>query len=185
MIRAFIAVRIDPAPALMPLLKTLAGCGRPVRPIAPEQLHLTLRFLGAIDADAAPDIVAAMQLAVARTRVFDVRLVGLGAFPQPDRPRIVWVALRGTEPLDPIVHRLDPLLDSLNLSPRDHPWRPHLTVARVKAKPPAELLDLIRSHRSSDFKTQSIKAVRLVQSTLSPAGPTYHDLHCVALTPRS
>lgn len=183
MIRAFIAVKLAPTAALAPVLETITGLGSGVRPVSPAQLHLTLRFLGDIDPDSVADVSAAIELAVAEARVvaFDAHLTGLGAFPSSERPRVVWVGLRGVGPLTRIVEALDPLLDSLGLVPRDKPWQAHLTVARVKARPPGALFELLKRCAETDFGSQPIAAVYLIRSELSRAGPVYSDLHRVEL----
>lgn len=181
MIRAFIAVPFAPTAALAALLDRLAGFGRSIRPASPAQLHLTLRFLGDVDPDAVADICLALDAAVAGTAPFDVDMIGLGAFPRPQRPTVVWVGLREAELLERIVEALDPLLDTLDMTPRDRPWQAHLTVARVKARPPGDLLDLLERDTSADYGVQPITAVALIQSRLTPAGPVYTDLHRIEL----
>lgn len=181
MMRAFIATRLTPTTAVADLLRRLESFGRAVRPVAREHLHLTLRFLGDIDPADSAAIAAAISAAAAAVPAFDLRLVGLGAFPRAQRPAVIWLGLHHAEPLDRIVAALDPQLDALGLSPRDRPWQPHLTLARVKARPPAELIDLVQRGAADDFGCHPVTAVQLVHSQLSPAGPIYTDLHRIEL----
>ncbi len=181
MIRAFVAARLAGTPDLCRLLQRMSGFGRAVRPVTDKNLHLTLRFLGDIEPDDTVEIAAAMRMAASNVPAFDVRLVGVGAFPRPDRPSVIWVGVEGTQPLDRFVGALNPTLDSLGLSPSDKPWKPHLTVARVKSRPDDELIKLFDRFASADFGEQSIDSVQLIESRLGSAGPTYIDLDRIDL----
>jgi len=198
MIRAFIAIRLAPAAALGRLLDRLASFGRPVRTVAPQNLHATLRFLGDIDPAITDAIGDAIRAAAADCSPFELHLEGLGAFGRPTRPSVIWVGMHQTQPLETIIQKLDPALDAIAqpppelapgpalgpapaLPPRDRPFRPHLTVARVKAKPPEDLLALLETNAATDYGTAVVNCIQLVQSKLSPTGPTYTDLHTIEL----
>lgn len=181
MIRAFIAARLTATPGLCRLLQRMSGLGRAVRPVAAENLHLTLRFLGQIEPDQTVEIAEAMREASQGVAAFDVQLVGVGAFPKPQRPSVIWVGVQGAQPLGEIVQVLDPKLDTLGLARADKPWQAHLTVARVKARPDDDLIKLINRSAETDFGWQSIDALQLVESQLGPKGPTYLDLDRIDL----
>ena len=181
MIRAFIAARVAATPELRRLLNRMSDLGRAVRPVAVENVHLTLRFLGDVEPSRTAAIAAAMRSAAKGVRPFEVRLAGVGAFPRPQRPSVIWVGVDGAEPLGRIVQALAPRLGSLGLSEPDKPWQAHLTVARVKARPGNELFELLSRFVETDFGVQSIGAVQLVESRLGPSGPTYVDLDQVEL----
>jgi 2'-5' RNA ligase len=101
-----------------------------------ENLHLTVRFLGEVEADVAPDVAIAMAVAVAAIRPFRITLSGAGAFPAPDRPRSLWLGiLDGSDGLAAIAAALQAPLDALGWDRDDRPFRPHLTVARTDATP--------------------------------------------------
>ena len=93
MIRAFIAARLTATPDLCRLLDRMSGFGRAVRPVAAENLHLTLRFLGQIEPEQTVEIAEAMRAAAEGVATFDVQLVGVGAFPKPQRPSVIWVGV--------------------------------------------------------------------------------------------
>ena len=181
MIRAFVAARLTATPDLCRLLQRMSNFGRAVRPVAAENLHLTLRFLGQIEPGQTVEIAEAIRAASAGVAAFDVQLVGVGAFPRPQRPSVIWVGVQGAEPLGEIVQMLDPRLDSLGLAGADKPWQAHLTVARVKAKPDDDLIKLLDRSVETDFGWQSIDALQLVESQLGPNGPTYMDLDRIDL----
>ena len=101
--------------------------------VAPPALHLTLRFVGDID----PGLVSPLSSLVARVAAEHepprVSLAGVSAFPTVDSPRVIYVEVQqGAEALAAIASALDDGLDGLGLPPRDRPFHPHLTLARVK-----------------------------------------------------
>jgi 2'-5' RNA ligase len=185
-LRAFIAVRIDRQAAdgspLLALLDRLTTFGRAVHAVDPDNLHLTLRFLGDIDRDRLPDVTRAIDAAAAAVSRFNVALHGVGAFPDSRRPRVIWAGVTDTMPLDALAAHLDSGLGTVNgIAQRDKPFTAHLTLARVKAKPPRACLDLIGKHREATLGRFAIATVHLIESTLTPAGPVYRDRHIAAL----
>jgi len=186
-LRAFIAVRIDRRGAdgspLFPLLRRLTLFGRPVHAVDPNNLHLTLRFLGDIDVDLLPEITRAIDAAAAAVSRFTVALRGVGAFPDSRRPRVLWAGVTDPTPLDALAAHLDSGLAAVDaIADRDKPFTAHLTLARVKAKPQQACLDLINDHADSGLGSYPIAAVHLVESKLTPAGPVYSDRHIAVLS---
>ena len=182
MLRAFIAIKVEASQSLRKVLRTLRDMGRHVRPVDPDALHLTLRFLGQTDEAQVGRIVAAVESAVETEASFSLRIEGLGAFPDSRRPSVIWAGMEQAEPLNRIVVRIDEGLETLGIDRDDRPWRPHLTLARVKSRPPSQLRDLLESQAATPFATQSVSSVDLMQSDLTPAGPQYTVLASTLLT---
>jgi 2'-5' RNA ligase len=179
--RAFLAVAVPPLPALLRALGTLRALGPAVRPVAPENLHITLRFLGETPAQSLPAIASAVRTAAADTTAFEFELVSTGLFPDSQRPAVVWAGTRGAEPLQSLVAQLTPGLAELGLVPEDRPWVCHLTLARIRARPPAELHRFLEKTREQNFGRVRVAALDLMLSTLTPHGPQYAVAHSVAL----
>jgi RNA 2',3'-cyclic 3'-phosphodiesterase len=96
-----------------------------------DNLHLTMRFLGATPPARVPDVVAAADAAVAGLDPIDVRLAGGGAFPSAARPRVVWLGIsRGAPELARLAGRLGEELAARGWAPDDRPFRAHLTLGR-------------------------------------------------------
>ena len=150
--------------------------GKAVRVVRPDALHSTLRFLGDSDEGDVPAIAAAREHAVDGVEPMQFVIRGVGAFPFPSRPRVVWAAMQGVEPLGPVVSRLEQELEYLDVRPEQRPWRPHLTLARLRARPPKALHELIERHHETEFAVQTVADVRLVRSELLPVGPRYSVL---------
>lgn len=181
MVRAFIAVRIEPPAPLVEVLRSLAGMGGVVKPVPAQNVHITLRFLGDIAEAQAEPIAAAVRTAAEGVGPIDLSLTGLGAFPHIDRPSVVWVGATHDRPLHSVVEQLDPLIDALGFAAERREWNSHVTLARVKAKPPADLLAMLRRMRQRSFGAVRIATIDLMASDLTPTGPVYSVITSVPL----
>lgn len=184
LIRAFVAVPIPALPALRPVLRRLELLGSAIKPVAPENLHVTLKFLGPIPFEQVPQIAAVMQLAADRETPFTATVVGMGAFPRPERPSVVWAGLNDADGLVRMAERIEQHLLPLGFPRERRAFQPHLTLARVRRKPPAELAELLRIHQATPFGTVNIEAIQLFQSEPGPTGPRYGSLATAELSPR-
>ena len=144
--------------------------------VHPDRMHLTLRFFGAADAVMEDEIRSALASAIPM-QPFDIVLEGLGVFPEPGAPRVLWVGIRdGREHL----RRLHESLQGLRGSSREA-FKPHLTLARFRVRTGrAELAELGRIRASAG--PSRIDRVTLYESRLSPAGPVYLPLAEAPLT---
>jgi len=115
----------------------LPEAGR-VRWAVTENLHLTVRFLGATAPDRVPDVVAATEAAAATVAPFTARLAGAGAFPAADRPRVVWLGIvEGTAELAALAGVLAEQLAGRGWDRDERPLRAHLTLGRADGVPGA------------------------------------------------
>jgi 2'-5' RNA ligase len=148
----------------------------------PDQLHFTLAFLGEQDDDALERLVAAAEA----TRVlpaFDATLSGAGAFPNPRRPRVLWLGVgEGAPQLEAVAEKLQAALRPAGFELEERPFRPHLTVARVK--PGAErgaqrALDLAPKGEVARFP---VGELHLVRSHLGKGGARHETLRTFPFT---
>lgn len=103
-----------------------------------ENLHLTVRFLGATAPDRIPDVVAATEETARGAAPFTVRLAGAGAFPAADRPRVVWLGIvEGTAELAALAGSLSDGLSGRGWERDERPFRAHLTLGRADGVPGA------------------------------------------------
>ncbi len=183
-IRAFIAVQLpdEVKDALGEVQRALKSRVSPsaVRWVRPEQMHLTLFFLGDTDTDKLPSVRDAMDVVATSHAPFVMRLGGVGCFPNARRPRVVWVGLAEEEAqLVSLKAALDASLAPLDWTPDDKPFRAHLTLGRVKDERGVQGVDW-----ATDVARLSvpITTLHLIESKLRPDGPTYTNRYSCRLT---
>ena len=143
MVRAFIAAEIsqearDALESVADGLKAQGVSG--VRWVRPQGVHLTLKFLGEIDEELVPGVLEAMERACRGTGPFTLGLGNVGAFPNTNSPRVIWVGLSGdVEPLSELQRRVDQSLHSALSFPLEaRPFTPHLTLGRLHDRTTAQ-----------------------------------------------
>ncbi|NIU74883.1 MAG: RNA 2',3'-cyclic phosphodiesterase, partial [Gammaproteobacteria bacterium] len=110
--------------------RPLREAGYPVRWLPPENVHLTLKFLGEVTDEQADEVTAAVAEAVAGLGSFDMTVSGFGAFPSPKRPSVVWAGIEADEALRAVHERVESALESIGFPRETRPFRPHLTIGR-------------------------------------------------------
>jgi 2'-5' RNA ligase len=112
------------------------GGGRDVRWVRLDGLHLTLRFLGPTLEDRVEAARAAVRVAAAATKPFDLAIGGAGTFPTAARPRALWLGVGdGAEALASLAAQVDRALVDAGWPPETRPFRAHLTLARADGVP--------------------------------------------------
>ena len=146
-----------------------------------DNFHLTLKFLGDVDPGRLQAIVAALGGAVAGCPPFDLGVGGLGAFPSPTRPRVLWVGLEeGATEAARLAGRVDDALAGVGFERETRAFSPHVTLGRVRE--PRRQPGLAEVLRGGGFGRQRVDRLRLMQSTLSPHGARYTELAAVPLS---
>lgn len=155
-----------------------------VRWTVPENIHLTLHFLGDVEEKHIETIVNALNDVSLAHSAFSLELTNLGCFPSPRRPRIVWVGLSGeTRTLIDLQQRLGKRLkDAIGFLPDSRSYSPHLTIGRVKKGVPQhrmrELGPSLENEiaRVGHLAALPVHHIRFVRSDLRPSGPIYTTL---------
>jgi 2'-5' RNA ligase len=194
-VRAFIAIELPPdVLAQVTRLQSRVRQDLPpglVRWVRPEGIHLTLKFLGDIDPARVPEIEQAMRRACAPHAPFTLHAEGLGCFPNPNRPRVVWVGVtpagRG-DPLPSLQRAVERAVAPLGFPTERRGFHPHLTLGRVRNRQkPDELAALGAYVTRAKVRVGQlyVSAVRLMRSELLPSGAVYSALATVPLTAHS
>jgi 2'-5' RNA ligase len=181
MIRAFIAARIPSNAALRKLHAQLSQLGEPFRPVAVDKLHVTLKFLGDTEEGQVAAIGEIVKRSASQQPAEEVRLSGLGAFPHARRPSVIWVGMQNANSLTAIAAALDDELADLGFAPEQRPFQPHLTVMRVKARPPEMLFSMLTTNANTEYGTARIESIELFQSELARGGSRYTTLATASL----
>jgi 2'-5' RNA ligase len=147
----------------------------PVRWVAEEAIHVTLRFIGEVGDDRAAPIGVALGSAVRSVRPFDLGLGGVGAFPGMARPRVVWIGIERHPALELLANDVEKALMTLDFEPELKPFHPHVTLGRAeRSARPAAFRDLERLAAGIAWPgATTVESVDLMQSRLGPAGATY------------
>ncbi len=188
-IRSFIAIELplEVTKALTRLQDRLkAGDEKNVKWVEPENIHLTLQFLGNVDADIVSRITTAMEQAAALTRHFQIEVGGLGAFPNLRNVQTIWVGLAGDlDKLTRLQKDIGANLTPLGFKPETRPFTPHLTLGRVRDFIRLEeryLLGQIIEKMPFNAKYKvDVTDVNLMKSQLTRQGPIYTKLASVKL----
>lgn len=184
-IRSFIAVPVDEAiiAQLASLQQEFRRAEAPVGWVRPEGMHLTLKFLGNMPEAQAPALEAALRRAAAPFAPFPVRVESIGGFPNPRRPKVVRAGMReDTDTLAALAAAVDAATAALGFAPEERPFRPHLTLGRVKAPERLDRLSaLLQAHADDRFGEMTVREVLLFRSDLSPRGARYTPLRRIAL----
>jgi 2'-5' RNA ligase len=178
-IRSFLAFDIENdtvlnrlATAQRQLIQTEAD----LKLVEPQNIHVTVRFLGNITPTMAEKIFEEMKKI--QFIPFNVQITGLGAFPNPHYSRVVWAGITdGADQLKNVFSQLEPRLRGLGLTPDHRGFSPHLTIARVRSgRNKAQLAKFITENANYEFGAINAKCLRLKKSDLTPRGPIYSTL---------
>ena len=190
-VRAFIA--ITPAVELAKKLKAAQGelqstlPDNAVRWIKPEQLHITLKFLGNVPGVKLESVVAAANRACDGMKSFRLTLEGVGCFPNTKVPRVIWIGMGGElEFLETLQNRIKTEMGRFCECDERRGFRPHLTIGRVKVSGRAarKVGESVERMTIPPLGGWMVREVELVQSELLAEGPRYRKLTSIMLTGR-
>jgi len=189
-IRSFVAIELpDEARAALADLQENLKAQVPhktVRWTQPASIHLTLQFLGDVAPGAFEAIADALRGVCADYTPFTFELKGVGVFPNPDRPRIVWTGVN--EPSGTLIalqkgvtHALEPL----GFEPEKRAYTPHLTIGRADRQASrrelAEVGELVTRSKVETLCQVGVEHITLMKSDLQPSGAVYTPLAVLAL----
>ena len=185
MIRSFFAIPlsteiIDEIFVVMKKIKSVLPKA-PIKWVEPQNLHLTIKFLGNSSDKDLNIIKEQLQKEIHIFENFKLSFSNLDAFPSIRNPKVVWVGCIHNESLQRLFEIIENVCANINIPFENKPLSPHITVARVKKSFTTEELEVftkIISHlRTKEFGAQVVKGVSLLCSDLKPAGPVYTPIH--------
>ncbi len=185
MVRAFIGIDIDEAVRhkLVAAQEQLQATGAQLKLVEPPNIHVTMKFLGEVPEDKIGAIAEALKRAAAGTGQFDIRVKGIGVFPNLRYIRVVWAGVaEGRDEVIGLYQKIDREVQPLGFRP-ERDFVPHMTVARVKTpKQKERLAAFVKEMNDAEFGVTRAQAVELKQSTLTPKGPIYSTLARIELS---
>lgn len=183
--RLFLAINLDPATR-----RRIVEATSPLRDAAPglswvdeSRLHLTLKFLGEQSDTVVPRLGHSLDEVTGRHRAFAMQLREIGAFPNFRRARVVWMGVVQEPRLELLHHDVELACEALGFELEGRAFRPHLTLARVKARPEEdEMRKLARAGRGIEFEEEvQVQSIDLMRSHTGGTGSRYELLHASPL----
>ena len=180
--RGFIAIDIDATPNILNFLNDITNVGADVKLVEPQNIHITLKFLGDVQEDKIKEIEQVMEESVKSIGPFTIKMNGTGVFPNPNYIKVVWIGIKDIETIGTIASNIDVSLSQIGFKKEKRGFSAHLTIGRVKtAKNKQHLLKVIESYRDFEFSTQEVTSIKLKKSDLTPNGPIYKTLREIKL----
>lgn len=175
--RTFIAVEIHNDEVLNAIAKIQSDFKIKATPVNKQNMHFTLLFLGEIDEKIVENIKK--ELSSITFKPIEVKFTHIGAFPNPRFPRVIWIGVDkvASEQLIDLAAQVEKRLEPLGFK-SDKPFKPHLTIFRIKTKAD-DISQTLDKFKTVDLGKEVITELKLKQSILTPNGPIYSDLQVV------
>jgi len=179
MVRTFIAFDINNPLVLQKFTEVqdaLVRTGADLKLVDPQNIHITMRFLGDVSVGRIDSIHECMNKT--DFSAFTCEIHGVGVYPHLGYPRVIWAGIsKGSEELKKIADQLENELRQLGFRPDPKGFSPHLTLARVRTgRNKAELAQSVQQMEDYEFGTVKADCLRLKKSVLTPKGPIYSTL---------
>jgi len=175
--RTFVAVEITSQKVLDTISKVQSELEIKAKQVEIKNMHFTLLFLGEISDQVSQKVQD--YLNSIEFTPFCVKFVGIGAFPKPQFPRVIWVGTDniGGKNLVSLACMVEKKLSQLGFR-SDKPFNPHVTIFRVKNKID-DISNKLKRFSSIEFGTQEISEIKFKKSVLTSHGPVYSDIQVV------
>ena len=190
LLRAFIALEI-PAKVQKNIHHATSNLrseiGSLIRWIPAENVHLTLKFLGDISSANVQFLTQMIRVEADAHKCFDIRLTGLGSFPSPKRPRVIYIGIQAPAELEALQHAVESAAHRLGYVSEARSFSPHLTVGRVKnalrisATDQQNIRRALEKTKIDSLGTARVDSVHLYKSDLKPTGSVYTKIFSAPL----
>ncbi|MBI3399138.1 MAG: RNA 2',3'-cyclic phosphodiesterase [Deltaproteobacteria bacterium] len=183
-VRAFIAIEVpkELTKSLREMQDALRNTNNKIAWVKPENIHLTIKFLGNIEINKINDIEKILKDAVGQIHSFNLSIKWVGIFPTINNPRVIWIGIEDDKKLASLYNNLEEGLATLGFKKEERPFKPHLTLGRVKfLKDKSGLKE--RLEKFADIKLGScvVDSLILFKSELTQEGSMYTKLREVKL----
>lgn len=183
-VRAFIAIELPSiiAKSLEEIQNNLKDTANKITWVKPDNIHLTMKFLGNIETDKAHAIEKILKNIVSQISIGKLSVKGVGAFPTINNPRVIWVGVEDDKNLLNIYTQLEEGVASLGFKKEERPFKPHLTLGRIKfLKDKKGLKERLEKLADIKFASFIVDSLILFKSELTPEGSLYTKLKEVKL----
>ena len=183
-VRAFIAIELSPTiiDNIRKVQDELKKGTSQVAWVKPENIHLTIRFLGDIKTDIINDINKIIELAASQLSNFKLSIKRIGAFPKIDNPRVIWVGVEDDSDLSRLYNEIENGLVALGFKKEERSFKPHLTLGRIRIlKKRQELREMLERFADTNLGNFAVLGISLFKSKLTPTGAIYTKVKEVKL----
>jgi 2'-5' RNA ligase len=185
MIRSFIALEISPEiqAQLGQIQNQLKKSDADVKWVNPQNIHLTLKFLGNVSPEMIEQIKKVITKLSQEHKHFELKITQLGAFPTIEHPRVLWVGIeQGFKPTIQLAKDLEERLIQLGFLREKRAFTPHLTLGRVRSNQNRKQLKQLLHSITFHPQTMPVQTIILFKSTLTPKGALYQPLYQTQLS---
>jgi len=184
-VRTFVAIKLTPEiiSNIGRVQEELKRTDAQVKWVEPDNIHLTLKFLGHITPEDLEKVKITTRAILKPFASFEISIAGLGAFPQIEYPRVIWLGInKGKEELGKMVSNLEERLARIGFAKGKRPFSPHLTLGRVKSsKGKRKLVGILTTTEASNLGNMRVTRISIMKSELKPQGPIYTSLEEIVL----
>lgn len=147
--------------------------------VSKDHLHVTIRFLGEIEASAVEGLQAGLREAASAGGPFSVQIAGVGTFGHP--ARVLWAGLEPPDELEALAAAVEEAVVRTGVPPEERPFAAHLTIARLKRSPPVMVRRFLDENRELQLPPFTVRDIQLISSVLSSSGPTHRVVEAFPL----
>ena len=175
--RTFVGMEINNQDVLNSINDVRSKLKIKAKPVSIKNIHFTMLFLGEVSDEMSQKIQE--ELKSIEFDPFDVSIKGIGAFPKPSFPRVIWIGTdeEGGERMRELAFAITKKLSNLGFK-NDKPFKPHATIFRVKNKI-GNISNELKEYESYTFGIQKMSEIKFKKSVLTSDGPIYSDLQVV------
>jgi len=182
--RVFVGIKLDreAVEKIIATLKPFRKIATPIKWTKPENIHLTLKFIGDLEPAAYKQLEQVLSNGDYQLSPFTVRISGIGKFGRGPELTILWAGITPSPKLESLYRDIENRLASIGIPRENRPFKPHITLARNKknfdTKPYIRLID---EHQGTFISESAIAGFQIFKSDLAPDGPTYTILKEIPL----
>jgi 2'-5' RNA ligase len=165
-VRLFVSIEVPRLGALESVAEDIGGI-RGARPVPDKQRHLTLAFIGDLDAEYSDRVCEAVERAAEGIGPFRIDLRGIGAFPNPQKPKVVWVGANDDGSMAALAYAVRRSLDAAGVGYDGKEFRPHITLARMSGG--TDVGGLVAGNKSATYGWFNCDSINVMSSTLRPS----------------
>ena len=177
--RCFIAIEIPETirKSVGDIIEILKKSGSDVKWVKPENIHITIQFLGETEESLIAAIKESLEKILAPHHPFYIKITDAGCFPDGRRPRIIWVGMEESQNLIRLYKDVANGMTRFGYQKEERAFTPHITIGRVKSqRNMGELLKRLDEFKGRSIAEFEVQKITLMKSELKPSGAKYYSL---------